>query len=615
MPFVVPIVGIILYSALIIGAAVTIKLALLTSAVGISLLVYAVGRLCWEISLLADDPVPTLAIILFAVGEAASGLGFTAFLATLLFRTGFAANATSSFGMWRVGSRQARAAKLSIAIWVVLVLVVTILEVSCILSAISDSTVVNPREQCGWHGAFERTGLAVATFFAAVALGVMGQRVLVLHKQAATKVGKPSRALILSLALCAAALAGRMCTMIAEASEAAACALAGPASCTPRTQREESHELVIQLFAVWLPELLPPLLLFRLLLLARKLHRKRNRHTLRGSGSGGSGKPGGVGSLRGAFGSGSCTQLLRPSRVKTMPMLLFHRGASGHGSSSGGLSKENGGIEMQAGDGDVRLLSDDGAKGSAKDEPMPRPSRHSAFKDTLTDMLEKRRTQGGILTRAQFEYVADGEPTPGGNPQSVDVYESMEESSLAFAVAAAYVPVARAALLRRVDELRDEVLAEASRRHLIHADTSQLDRNAVGASLLAGWQGEADAHGRRASVFSEGPEKSSRVAVTDLESGLGGGNSTSSVAEAVLDAGAADDARTHRGDLGRRGDAVLHELLLDVSAALDCSRLDWLRVLHHTCAPPLLTRPLDDTRPSPSLPSPMLSACVPHLQC
>ena len=55
------------------------------------------------------------------------------------------------------------------------------------------------------------------------------------------------------------------------------------------------------------------------------------------------------------------------------------------------------------------------------------------------------------------------------------------------------------------------------------------------------------------------------------------GGSSSSSPPFLLRRGGARSA----GAVSKRTNAVLHELLLDVSAALDCSRLDWPTVLYH----------------------------------
>ena len=61
-------------------------------------------------------------------------------------------------------------------------------------------------------------------------------------------------------------------------------------------------------------------------------------------------------------------------------------------------------------------------------------------------------------------------------PSTVDVFESMEESPLAFAVAAAYIPIAQADLRTRVDGLIEELLHEASRLQLMPPQSLQLMR-------------------------------------------------------------------------------------------------------------------------------------------
>ena len=253
--------------------------------------------------------------------------------------------------MWRVGSRPARLAKVSILLWLLLVVGVTILETQCLIDQSYSLTL--PTNQCSWHNRAERLGLALAALLAAVALGVLVHRVLLLHKQSATKVGKPSKAFISALGMCGGALLGRVATLIIEASNSGDCAAYAP-DCylvvfeahVPAGNKEvaqlhegahEARRLLLDLFGNWLPELLPPLLIWRLMRLARKLHQRRNPGRRRQSG-GGSAKARPL-ALKGpaVSGSGSAKQLWGRRRTRSS----FERGGSHKSTSSFCISRRS----------------------------------------------------------------------------------------------------------------------------------------------------------------------------------------------------------------------------------------------------------------------------------
>ena len=426
MPEVTPVIGLALYAGLILGAALSLRINLVTSISGVALLIYASARCCWEATRLFT-PLTQGLVVLSALSDGVAGISFYAFLATLLLRTGFVANSADSFGMWRVGSRPVKMAKASILLWLMLVVGVTCLEMQCLVSQ-SDSLNL-PTDQCAWHNRFERLGLAFAALLAAVALGVLGHRVLLLHKQSATKVGKPSKAFILALGACGAALLGRVATLIFEATTTEACDDAPGcfiareiAAHSTLSAEHEVRRILLDLFGNWLPELLPPLLLWRLMRVARKLHRRRNRQRDRQR-SGGSSSKGSAG-LKGAggngVGEGNSKHLWgtarNTARILTMPKTLLKAKAA---SLNGGMGA--GGIEMGA--STKLLLDDDGAHHTDGDDvavvldEYVVPSEPCTFKSELGEMLVRRKVEQAILTRTQFEYTVDDEHA--GNREAV----------------------------------------------------------------------------------------------------------------------------------------------------------------------------------------------------
>ena len=201
---------------------------------------------------------------------------------------------------------------------------------------------------------------------------------------------------------------------------------------------------------------------------------------------------------------------------------------------------------------------------------------------------------------------------------AVEVREVMSESTLAFGVAAAYLPLVHQEHASRVKALYEDLVAEAAQHRRTGGGGEAAGRGGDAGEpprgrVQAAPQGAASVH--TASHLEDGimgaTEEGGRVgdggAPLLAAAGHAGGSSSSSPPSSS----SAVAARAAAVRVSKRTNAVLHELLLDVSAALDCSRLDWLTVLYHMHAGALnsLEVPLDvATAPEMALPDAGLPA-------
>ena len=204
----------------------------------------------------------------------------------------------------------------------------------------------------------------------------------------------------------------------------------------------------------------------------------------------------------------------------------------------------------------------------------------TSFKERLGGMLLRKKAAAADAAQreshATFHYVVGG--GDAADAVQVRVDESMTESELVFSTAAAYLPLVLAERQAAVDALRSKVYAEAKQLAMVQS------------SECIGRIGRSQRSGNRSMR---------EIVATLIDS-----SAPISDRDAVVEA----TDRGSRGDDGGDGDgfaseeaiahvhlpSALHELLLGVAAALDCSRVHWLRVLHHMHADALhaLSEPL-----------------------
>ena len=641
-----PVIGIVGYGILLVASLCTVTSCRRRRRAGWLLILLALSRVLWELALLMDES-GAWQLVLSATTDSVANAAFYAWMASLVLRALPSKKGAGEFGttLWRAGQRLTLCTQAAVAIWLLAVVVLSSVELACLMTFRSSRSGLDT--MCALPGNAERVGLAVVSLFGTFALWILYSRVLQLHKELAAPIGKPSRALLNSLGACALCLLGRAVTLFIEAAvdetgggtDASGCTVAS-AGC--RHLGSSISRALITVFAYWLPEWMTPLVLFRLASFAARLHRQR-------SGGGKGSRLLGT-SLRGTFFSSGRGHLLRshrqrrPSHAATgcemrevagNAKLIGARSGNGDSSSSDGISGSCGESPERSGKGSPIHA---GALSSAR-----RSSKLSrSFKEKLGNLLLRRNT----TCRMRFEYNAMGKHPEGRVASAsmapsvargsairdsaargssadsskasasgadggaalglgVDVLEVMEESPLLFAVAAAYIPLAVAELRKRLEGLREEVQAEASRRGILSPAATAEERRIVTTSLLAAWQGVGVGGSVHSSMSGSMSGSVGNGQCGDTTDGTSGGTDIESNAAAQLAAAevAASDASAAGGE---STDAVLHELLLDVSAALDCPRLDWLRVLHHMHSGLLnaLSEPLDAaTDPSIFLPA------------
>ena len=87
MSTVTPIIGLVLYGLVILGAAHALRIYLVASISGAFLLIYSGARCLWESTRLFTPPSQAV-IVLSALSDGVAGISFYAFIASLLLRTG-----------------------------------------------------------------------------------------------------------------------------------------------------------------------------------------------------------------------------------------------------------------------------------------------------------------------------------------------------------------------------------------------------------------------------------------------------------------------------------------------------------------------------------------------